>query len=852
MAHSRKRTIKHPGLITNTFIRDCSAPVAKPRIIIAQDLGDKAKVVLYDSAAPANETPGERSHRAAGAHAHASEKHNERKSQVMTELMFGTIPLSYRGTSVRVHPLQDRDHDGTRTFLFTKVFSVDVIADEDELGVGPPTGGTSSLSSSWSSTSGMREYPFPTMTPLNGHVDKHAQPGSRNSSRDRMHQRHHQRTTSLTNPQQKQMHARRPESSTSVSGGLHAMRGPGSLQKEHNAAFTGTQSHDAEEQATLGWLPSPGPYLSQRRRSIDTTGSNSPTTSWCGSQTSSSRCQPATCALGILFSVPGTGQEEVECARLSRYWTMLTRAAYALQRTTYDQLTQHFSRLANQGATLSTPSSSRSRCRTAGQRGEPQVFLRGKKYYCALGQYCLATDRVITDATSAFRERLAGAIELPDVVQKPFEQESSILLEELTQVMEQLDSKECKFLFSTLFSYLVQHLREARKEQKSRVGALHKDSLQNRFLIVSDSPLLARRLLYCLARLLFRDHSMHIRTALDYALVWPANGILGMPRKDLIRRRQSNVAKQERINRAWDIPHARMDPSSAYSLPLVSPSVFHRPPSTSSNASSRNSSWKPSWTWFSNGSRSRLADELTMHGPRSDTRTLQTSWASSDFAQARLSGHQSPASPRSTSKSPVRVSSEHSESEEETPRASVVGERPLCTKEADGSVHVALLDTVPISPEFPQTVAPSPMASHAYPLTGFLSRFHPDMLLQAIPHAAYDEADIKAFLAEEELYLAPTISPTSDQWRPTASIVIAEIGHLYRVRKITRSSRTAQVLVPEAAERDGLVKMVRHEERWQDDVLTEVDESLMARVTGVLTSKRPTQALATLIADLAQ
>jgi hypothetical protein len=437
------------------------------------------------------------------------------------------------------------------------------------------------------------------------------------------------------------------------------------------------------------------------------------------------------------------------------------------------------------------------------------------------------------------------------VIQKPFEQESSILLEELTQVAAQLDTKECKFLFSTLFSYLSHHLREARKAETPRGMALNKDSLRHRFLIVSENPSLARRLIFCLARLLFRDHSMHIRTALDYALVWPANGILGTPRADLIKRRQSNVAKQERLLRGWDIPHARPDSGSAYSLPLVSPSVFHRPPSTSSNASSRNSSWKPSWTWFSNGSRSRLVDELAMHGARSDTRTLQTSWASSDFAQARISGHASPHSPRSATKSPQCDHSEHSESEEDAALAQVKCQRPVCTKQADGSIHVAPLQTVPIDHEFPRPVAASPVASHAYPLTGFLSRFHPDMLLQAVPFSAYDEAEIKGFLAEEELYLPPTASATSEQWRPTASILVAEIGGAWRVRKITRSSRMIQVLVPEAEERDGAMRAIRHEESWQEDVLTEVDEPLMARVSGLSQATRPVQALGALIADLA-
>jgi hypothetical protein len=353
--------------------------------------------VLYDSAAPSDAsstaTNGARTQKAAGAQAarqaSAAEKHHERKSEVITELMFGTIPLSYRGTSVRVHPLQDRDHDGTRTFLFTKVFSVDVLTDEDGMGVGPPSTGTTSLSSSWGSTSNMREYPFPSMTPLNGSADKTVHPASRASSRDRRHpqgqqvQRHHQRSGSLNNSFQK-VHAKRVDAMHGPASAVQAMRGPSSLRAEveSHVPFQSLESRDTEEDAALGWLPSPGPYLLHRRRSLDTTGSYSPSgSSWCGSHATTGRYQPATCAVSIIFSVPGTGQEEIECARLSRYWTMLTRSAYALQRTTYEQLSQHFSRLAEQGApALATPSSTRTRCGRVGQRGEPQVYLRGKKY----------------------------------------------------------------------------------------------------------------------------------------------------------------------------------------------------------------------------------------------------------------------------------------------------------------------------------------------------------------------------------------------------------------------------------------------------------------------------------------
>lgn len=581
------------------------------------------------------------------------------------------------------------------------------------------------------------------------------------------------------------------------------------------------QSHD---DYFSGWLPSPGPTMARRRRSVDTNPGSSPSSSHTVPH---SRYQAAMCAIGVIFSVPGDGHEETECALMTRYWQMITRATYALQRVIYDEIELALNIITAHG-TLQTP---RSRGRVT--KGEAQVYQRGKKCYVALGHNCLTSNHNVTSAVESFRTRLVGGINLPEIVQKPLQQEADLLVDELSWMIECLDRKESKFMFSMIMSFMVDFTAAIRNEMTPK-SSMQKNSLQNRLVIVSDDAVLARRMIFCIARLFFRDYNEHYDSVIDYSLVWPTCGMLSVPRKDLLKRRQFSQAKAPRLHHGWDIPrHGRPLSSGSYNMPPLSPSIYHRPPSTVSNNSSRASSWKPAWSWFANGSKSHLGTEDISRSVTSDTKTLLTSWNSADFSIDRSPRSWSPHH-RSDSQSPKDPNDDVATDDDED----IAAEPILQTlevpsrKNADGTIEVDCLATIPIMPDCLATEMPQLDQAHSgFPLTGVLSKFHPDMLLQAIPYEACIEGQLKTYLSEEDLYIQENAGQ-ENSWLPMATMVIAELGYAWRLRRLTRLTRT---LPPGDQGGDEI------ETTWQDEMVTEIKEDLVVGITRAVQEYRRTR-----------
>lgn len=809
------------------------------RLVIAQDLGDKSKVVLFDSQDKHNNgrPPGQSSSATATSTKPStppSLKNMGTGADLITELMFGTVPLSYKGTSARLHPLpvESQDIGKKRSFLFTKVFSVDFV----DLGAQSPAGtnsGNTSLSSSYQSVSGKNEYPFPAMTPIMDCVSPSERPRThvrdqceRSTSRGvRNPGPHHQRQASGSiRPVDRALTMTSKNHEKQVSGMIRADVGDAAP----HMPFTRTEQKESFEDYFSGWCPSPGPYLSRRRVSVETAVSTSPGPHSHGNNT---RHQSATCAVGIIFTVPGDGQEQIECLIMTRYWQMITRATYAMQRVIYDEIESALGLVASHG----TAQLSRSRGRKA--HGEARVYQRGKKYYVALGQECLQSNMHVVSAVDSFKARLTSGVNLPEIQRQPLEQECETLVDELQLVMQLLDKKECKFLFSVLISHLHKFVANIAGDGTA-VSRRRSGGLSERFLVLSDNTVLARRLIYCIARIFFRTNPSDLHAAVDYSLVWPSGGLLGTPRKDLLKRRQCSLAKATRLHTGWDIPGNRPFSSSSVPAWSGSPLFAQRPSSNSSNVSSKNSSWKPSWTWFSNGSRSRLAaDEVSRC---SDQRTMQTSWGSTDFHDLGRSMH-SRSSVSQTQTLPKFKANESSDSEDETFSDCV----PLSTigvaveRNTDGTIEVGMVDTVSLfegeSVRLEEVVSP---AHSEFPLTGLLSRFHPDMFLQAIPHATYVEEQVKNYLDEEEMYAFNLSASTSSACsKATVGITIIEAGHQCRMRKLTRTNRPVSPVlsstgaVPyEGWDESDESHASSYEHEWHDEVMTDINERLVSMV----------------------
>ena len=958
------------------------------RVIVAQDLGDKAKVVLLDSKRPKVNAQTQTDHRPEGdssaSNVGATPRQSRRKdadatptaadtakrggqslsADVLAELMFGTAPLSFRGTSVRVHPLPNADAataaggQESRQFLFTKAFNVDILVPDGGGAETPATAtssGCNSLSSSYSNVSALQEYPFPRLTPISSTAPSPAPKESSTMSSSRrsatspraaahlpQHSIHHHagnlfgahsHTSSLSNShgsqsRHAQFGAGLPDAAVltpfegpvrHVGASLRSLSmTPLAHQRKTSRHHARVPSHEDRSVPHVpfvpaevtehsdyfsGWLPSPEPKLHgrsqhhHRRSSIDTTRSSPSAGGGGGGH--GSRFQSTTIAIGVVFTVPGSGMESHECAVMTRYWQMVSRAAFALQRAVHDEVEPALTFVATQGV-LPTPRSIKSRP----VKGEAQVYQRGKKYYIALAHHALAGNRVLAQAVHDFQERLIGAITLPAIRHMPLQTEAELLVDEIQHLMSVLDRKERNFMLSTTLSYLSRHrelLQSCSDDPRSR------NSLGSRIVIVSDDAVLARRFLYCLARLFFRRHNEHIRNATDYAMVWPSTGILGQDRRDLIKRRGSSLQTSKRNMSGWDIPSnaaaagasggaaselgqrrpGRSDSHEQFpSTSIHSPSsIYLRPPSSGSTSSSRASSWKPSWSWFGapNGPSSRYDDGLRSRRSldgygggggsiQSETRTLQTSWTSSEFNDVLSAGITSPRSPQSPpSKARIGAGIDDDAASEVYDDDEVVTppDELKVAKREDGRVNVELLATAPLlamtassaassivasnrarrtssnksSPHRPATnlsrdgglagqsaTPPPPLAMldhapafHEFPLTGYLTRFHPDMLLQGVPATGFDEDRVRQYLREEELHVHRSTmtrsGPGEDEseiGERTVSILLIELGcrtshtsattggkslspgHGWRLRKISRkpsrpSSPTVQV-----------------------------------------------------------
>lgn len=754
--------------------------------------------------------------------------------------MFGTAPLSYKDSSVRVHPLPMADGVDKRSFLFTKIFTVDDV--DPHRPMNSPSSTTtypSSLASSYGSTSALPEYPFPTMTPIvntihsinatrapnTAEMDREGAPVYTRSSRNSLDQpaRHHARGRSGTIVM------------TRMNTGLGTMSEAGDVAP-HMPFTRVTDTNLQGDSHPSGWLPSPGPSIRRRRQSIDSARDSTP-----GSTTSYLKYESPICALGIIFSVPGQVLDGNECTVMNKYWQMLIRATYALQRVVLREI-----EIISRGLTVSGAAHSRHARDLSFPKEKPQIYRRGKKCLIDLGSGCLNSKATVTKAVTNFRTRLFGAVNLPDIVRKPLQYEADMLVTELTSLLDVLDRQEYNYIISALLSHISRNLQLFRNNI-SRVQDGHRNNmLEERLLIVSDDAVLARKLIFCLARLLFREHNDHLDSTVDFALIWPVTGLLGVSSIELSRRKQANIARALVSARGWDIPSNQRPLSlGAYA---VSPSIHNRPPSTASTSSSRPTSWKPSW-WSSIASRAQISgDDNLARSAQSDTTTTQTSWSSADFRDLTNSGNLESwsRSGRDPSLSP-RPDSEVA-TEEDFGVEAHNESSPSCQLDVrldeNGIVEVASLQTSACISDIGQgLIDRSEDYSLNFPLTGVISRFHPDMLLQCIPKLAYDDAQLKAYLAEEDSYLEDSATTNDDSWSSTASITIAELGSSCRLRRLTRLTRALPPtdfddLLEWDPEGDALPLC---EEKWQDENLTEVDDKLLSVVQSSLKTYRETR-----------
>lgn len=808
------------------------------RLIIAQELPDRAKVVLLDTQRTSNEvkpcsprrvptSPSLRRTPSASAMKTVSSS-----PDLVTELMFGIAPLSYKDSSVRMHPLPIADGSDRRSFLFTKIFTVDV---SSTVATGSPSStnsGMTSLSSSYGSISALREYPFPAMTPIKD------DPESSDSSCRARHMAEPDRESSHTRGSRTlgQNH-HRTRSGTVVLGRSNdlVVGRPDSGEVAPYVPFTKNDATGQSEMSLSGWLPSPGPNLRRRRRSTDTERGSTPS-----SLSHYTRYEGPVCAIGIIFTVPGDGHEDTECSLMARHWQMLTRATYALQRAVLAEIELSVDVLVSSGTTQ--PRHSRDQ---ALPREKPQVYRRGKKCLIDLGHGCLLSNSKVLAAVEDFQTRLHGALHLPDIARKPLRYEADMLVDELSYLMDILEHKDAKFVFSILLTYLSKNASKLKQEGRHTPELHRNNKLDERLVIVSDNAVLARRLIFCIARLFFRDHNDHMESNIDYSLIWPAEGLLGVSGTELMRRKQANIAKALVASSGWDIPkHARPPSTGSHN---VSPSVYHRPPSTVSIGSSRGSSWRPSW-WFTNGSRSQLNVDDSSN--RSESKTLQTSWNSADFkdiARSLKPGSASSWSPnvRDSSQSPRPDSEVATEEDYETevPDAAIALRQLDISIDEHGAIDVAPLQTSSCITDPEQISSISTSVGHSgFPLTGVLSRFHPDMLLQSIPRLAYNDSQLKDYLVEEDSYLNESTVPHKD-WLSTASIAIVELGSSCCLRKLTRLTRPISIADPiEPVDwSSDAVSSRAFEEKWVDEVLTELDEALLSRIVATIRTYKTTR-----------
>ena len=139
------------------------------RIIVgAEENGDKVKLAIYDSNGLDVESDLQRveSSRRSVRSFHGFENQKlDSTLELCLELMFGAVPLAFKGTSTKIHVLPvELGAMGVRRILITRLFSLSLFSET-------PSSPSPTLSSSWgSSTSNTnklhREFPFPTMTPI--------------------------------------------------------------------------------------------------------------------------------------------------------------------------------------------------------------------------------------------------------------------------------------------------------------------------------------------------------------------------------------------------------------------------------------------------------------------------------------------------------------------------------------------------------------------------------------------------------------------------------------------------------------------------------------------------------------
>ncbi len=374
-----------------------------------------------------------------------------------------------------------------------------------------------------------------------------------------------------------------------------------------------------------------------------------------------------------------------------------------------------------------------------------------------------------------------------------------------------------------------------------------------KLVIISNDPTLARKLLFCITNIFFKDLLVAERTSQnddfpDYSLVWPAAGFLATPRKELLKRKQTNLSKIGRttISRSspqlpdgWDIPGYQKNNTSQYILPLASPSSL-RPSSRDSFGSQKIGSWKPS-SWFGSFFKGSGTDDSSVDtNDRGDLKQLQRSWNSTEFAE--VSAKSPPKSPHSDFDHGDLTSDDEDDTDYHW---SAPGTRDLtATLNPDGTVEVGLLSTMSVFDNLPSaTIGPWTTDSYRRPVAGYLARYHPDMFVQAVPHSETVDTQIKSSMEEEDIYHEGEEGMAQGESIEKGSILVADVDDSWRIRLLTRKVKRKQVNL-RRSEKGVTIKADEVREfalpnpivdEYTEDILTDVDDRLVNAIYQAVT-----------------
>ncbi|GAO46867.1 hypothetical protein G7K_1085-t1 [Saitoella complicata NRRL Y-17804] len=487
------------------------------RIIVAQDTGTTTdKIILFDSqqkdTSPSSPLRPENSHtnthstpRAFG-HGHRSK--NTSNTQLLSELMFGAIPLSFKGTTTKLHSLPpSSSNPGMRQVMITKLFTVTSIQSTTSTPGGSGMSGPhTSLGSSFGSHTQGDGFPFPRMTPLNPE---------------------HTRTRECSRRQS------RDGSSVSLASSWRA----------------NMKEAAVEDMAFPSWAPTPGPVLCNKylRRTSTETSLNglgaaagagpAPPTPTAGLFPHQKRTtKSAMFAVGFIISFPA----ETGFHIVTDHWRVLRRAVHAFQRVVYDRVLQVLNAGPGSEEWLGLVMAASA---VAAQGGRtPSACGHGRKKNPGLPPGVFTQDERIKHASDVFRRRVRDGLCVRAVVEvwrDPFsERIARMWMEELTWALEALDTRSTKFWFSTLVtSVLGTHLEWAETVDphiRRKEGTFRAVS---RTVVVWDDPIKARKVLHLLTMFvrLGRSSAFGAFPALEEMFgtggewPWPTNSLMSGP-----------------------------------------------------------------------------------------------------------------------------------------------------------------------------------------------------------------------------------------------------------------------------------------------------------------------------------